>query len=196
LVGCAAGRDEIISDSYHDQYAARHGAGELLAGRESGNAPVVRLGESALAPGIPISDWSRSGNWVRRWRSTNSYTQRNWLNAGSFAMPVPQRRHLLGACAAGTLSAFLCGLDHRQDARCCATIQHPCFKEVAVPESDNSRKRALECLRLEADCMQLAGVVHGPALQTHFVRMAREWSSLAIQGPKAGTQIKNRTKWS
>lgn len=90
-MGCAAGRDEIISDSYHDQFAARHGAGELLAGRESGNAPVVRLGESALAPGIPISDRSRSGNWVR---STNSYMQRNWLNAGSFAMPVPQRRHL------------------------------------------------------------------------------------------------------
>jgi len=64
-----------------------------------------------------------------------------------------------------------------------------------VPESDNSRKYALECLRLEADCMQLAGVVHGAALRTHFVRMAREWSSLAAQGPKAGTQTKNRTKW-
>jgi hypothetical protein len=59
-----------------------------------------------------------------------------------------------------------------------------------VSESDNSRKHALECLRLEADCMQLAGVVHGPALQTHFVRMAREWSSLAVQGPKAGTQLR------
>ena len=57
-----------------------------------------------------------------------------------------------------------------------------------MSESDNSRKHALECLRLEADCMQLAGVVHGPALQRHFVRMAREWSSLAVQGPKAGTQ--------
>ena len=142
-MGCAAGRDEIISDSYHDQFAARHGAGELLAGRESGNAPVVRLGESALAPGIPISDWSRSGNWVRRWRSTNSYMQRNWLNACSLQCRFHNAVISLGACAAGTLSAFLCGLDHRQDARCCATIQHPCFKEVAVPESDNSRKRAL-----------------------------------------------------
>jgi hypothetical protein len=42
--------------------------------------------------------------------------------------------------------------------------------------------------------MQLAGVVHGPALRTHFVRMAGEWSSLAVQGPKAGAQTKNRTK--
>ena len=56
-----------------------------------------------------------------------------------------------------------------------------------MSESDYSRKHALECLRLEADCMQLAGVVHDPALQTHFVRMAREWSNLSVQGPKAGT---------
>jgi hypothetical protein len=53
-----------------------------------------------------------------------------------------------------------------------------------VSESDYSRKHALECLRLEADCMQLAGVVHDPALQIHYVRMAREWSSLAVRGPK------------
>ena len=64
-----------------------------------------------------------------------------------------------------------------------------------MSESDNSRKYALECLRLEADCMQLAGIVHSPALQTHFVRMAREWSSLAVQGPKPVTQTMNRTKW-
>ena len=54
--------------------------------------------------------------------------------------------------------------------------------------SDNSREHALECLRLAADCMQLAGDVHNPALQTHFVRMAREWSSLALQGSNANTQ--------
>jgi hypothetical protein len=56
-----------------------------------------------------------------------------------------------------------------------------------VSESDYSRKHALECLRLEADCMQLAGDIQNPALQSHFVRMARVWSSLAVQGPKAGT---------
>ena len=66
----------------------------------------------------------------------------------------------------------------------------PCFEEVAVSESDNSRKHALECLRLEADCMQLAGVVHGPALQTHFVRMAGEWSSLAVQRPQADARLR------
>jgi hypothetical protein len=54
--------------------------------------------------------------------------------------------------------------------------------------SDNSRKHALESLRLAADCMQLAGDVPDPALQTHFVRMAREWSSLALQGSNANTQ--------
>jgi hypothetical protein len=32
--------------------------------------------------------------------------------------------------AADIFSAFLCGVGHRQDSRCRATIQHPCFKEV------------------------------------------------------------------
>ena len=45
--------------------------------------------------------------------------------------------------------------------------------------SDNFRKHELECLRMEADCMQLAGDVQSPDLQAHFVRMAKEWSLLA-----------------
>ena len=47
--------------------------------------------------------------------------------------------------------------------------------------SDNFRKHKheLECLRLEADCMQLACDVQSPDLQAHFVRMAKEWSLLA-----------------
>jgi hypothetical protein len=61
-----------------------------------------------------------------------------------------------------------------------------------VSESDNSRKHALECLRLAADCMQLAGDVHSPALQSHFVRVARELSSLAVQGPDADTETERR----
>jgi hypothetical protein len=61
-----------------------------------------------------------------------------------------------------------------------------------VSDSNHSRKHALECLRLAADCMQLAGDVHGHALQTHFVRMAREWTGLAVQGSDADTQTERR----
>jgi hypothetical protein len=57
-----------------------------------------------------------------------------------------------------------------------------------VSGSNNSRKHSLECLRLAADCMQLAAEAHSSAVQTHFVRMAREWSTLADQGPNANTQ--------
>jgi hypothetical protein len=57
-----------------------------------------------------------------------------------------------------------------------------------VSESDNSRKHALECLRLAADCMQLAGDVHNLPLQSRFVRMAREWSRLAAQGPNVDAE--------
>jgi hypothetical protein len=62
-----------------------------------------------------------------------------------------------------------------------------------VSEPVNRRKHELECMRLAANCMQLASDVHSPALQSHFVRMAREWSSLAVQGPNADNQTKNRT---
>jgi hypothetical protein len=61
-------------------------------------------------------------------------------------------------------------------------------RRCAVPESDNSRKHELECMRLAADCMQLVGDVHNPALQSLFLRMARVWSNLADQGPGADTQ--------
>jgi hypothetical protein len=63
-----------------------------------------------------------------------------------------------------------------------------------VSESDNLQKHALECMRLASDCMQLAGDAHSPALQSHFLRMAREWTTLAERGPSADTQTNNRTK--
>jgi hypothetical protein len=62
-----------------------------------------------------------------------------------------------------------------------------------MSESDNLRKHALECMRLATDCMQLAGDAPSPALQSHFLRMARVWTTLADQGPSADTQTKNRT---
>jgi hypothetical protein len=50
-------------------------------------------------------------------------------------------------------------------------------------DRERSRKHALECLRLESDCMQLAGDAHNPNMQSHFVRMGRFWSALAVSGP-------------
>ena len=60
-----------------------------------------------------------------------------------------------------------------------------------MPESDYSRKHALECMRLAADSMQLAGDVQNPALQSHFVRMARVWSDLAVRGPNGDTRMES-----
>jgi hypothetical protein len=62
-----------------------------------------------------------------------------------------------------------------------------------VPESVNWRKHELECIRLAADCMQLVGNVDSPALQSHFVRMARVWSDRAIRGPSEDTHMNQRT---
>lgn len=50
-------------------------------------------------------------------------------------------------------------------------------------ESDRLRKHALECLRLEADCRQLAFETGRPALASHFARMASVWAILADSGP-------------
>jgi hypothetical protein len=60
-----------------------------------------------------------------------------------------------------------------------------------MSEADNLQKHALECTRLAADCMQLAGDVHSTTLQSHFLRMAREWRILADQSPRAPIQTNN-----
>jgi len=54
-----------------------------------------------------------------------------------------------------------------------------------MSKAEKLRKHALECLRLEADCWQLAGDARNPNVQSHFVQMARIWSSLAVSGPSA-----------
>jgi DNA-binding PucR family transcriptional regulator len=57
------------------------------------------------------------------------------------------------------------------------------FTRYAVSEPERSLKHALQCLRLEADCMQLAA--RSQTLQSHFVRMAGFWSALALSEPSA-----------
>ncbi len=57
-----------------------------------------------------------------------------------------------------------------------------------MSETVNWRKHELECVRMAADCMQLAGDVQNPTLQSHFARMAMVWSDLAVRGPNADTR--------
>jgi hypothetical protein len=51
-----------------------------------------------------------------------------------------------------------------------------------VSDSDNMRRHALECMRLAADCKQLAGDVRNPAWQSHLLRMAKIWTTQAVRG--------------
>lgn len=48
-----------------------------------------------------------------------------------------------------------------------------------LSESDEFRKGALECLRLAAECTQLANSTDNPDLKAHFIRVAKIWTSLA-----------------
>ena len=60
-----------------------------------------------------------------------------------------------------------------------------------MSESDYSRRHALECMRMTADCLQLAGDLQNPALQSHFVRMAGVWTDLAVRGPNTDTRTES-----
>jgi hypothetical protein len=52
-----------------------------------------------------------------------------------------------------------------------------------MAEPKQLQKQSLECLRLEADCRQMAWDVQSPGLQTHFLRMAKVWVAMAVSGP-------------
>jgi hypothetical protein len=52
-------------------------------------------------------------------------------------------------------------------------------------DAQQLRKHALECLRLQADCMELAGVAYRHNVRSHFVSMAEFWGNLAVSGPSA-----------
>jgi hypothetical protein len=57
-----------------------------------------------------------------------------------------------------------------------------------MSRSISLRKHELECLRLEADCLQLAATIHDASLKSHFIRMAKEWASLATRGLEMGLE--------
>jgi hypothetical protein len=57
-------------------------------------------------------------------------------------------------------------------------------------ETKQLPNHALACLRLQADCMQLAGVARSPNVQSHFVSMARFWGTFAASGPSSDARPK------
>jgi hypothetical protein len=61
-------------------------------------------------------------------------------------------------------------------------------RKHSVPDSANLRKQELECLRLEADCLQLARAVDSPLLKSHLIGTAQKWSALAVWGLEQGYQ--------
>lgn len=50
-------------------------------------------------------------------------------------------------------------------------------------DSENDRKRQLECLRLASDLTQLATETLNLDLKAHCLRMAKIWTGQAEQGP-------------
>jgi hypothetical protein len=50
-----------------------------------------------------------------------------------------------------------------------------------MSDSENTRKHALECLRLASDLTQLASETRNPDLKAHCVRMSKVWTNQAEQ---------------
>jgi hypothetical protein len=86
--------------------------------------------------------------------SSHPTDSRHWRTVGTivFAVRIP---------------AVLRGVDHRQNTQA--------FTRFAMSEAKQLQRLALECLRLQADCMQLARVARSLNVQSHFVSMAQFW---------------------
>ena len=82
------------------------------------------------------------------------------------------------------LTKLFCFLWHRpqQNPRTYARIDNRHSTGLAMSDLDNSRKIELECLRLAAECAQLASDLESSALQSHFFRMGRIWTAQADMG--------------
>jgi hypothetical protein len=50
-------------------------------------------------------------------------------------------------------------------------------------EPGRPQEHVLECLRLEADCMQFAAETKSQTQASHFVRMSKVWAALANPQP-------------
>jgi hypothetical protein len=92
-------------------------------------------------------------------------------------------------CAVTNPWVRLCGVDHRQAGRWCATTHF--FQEVAMPDSESDRKSDLECMRLASDLMQMATETLNPDLKAHCLRMASMWTERAEQGPICHIPLQN-----
>jgi hypothetical protein len=60
-----------------------------------------------------------------------------------------------------------------------------------VSDSNDERKRALECLRLASDLMQLSRETLDPELKAHCLRMAEVWTDQVVPGRTDATASPN-----
>lgn len=60
-----------------------------------------------------------------------------------------------------------------------------------MSQPDRLRNHALACLRLESDCLQLAGDAPSPVARSHFACMARVWAAMAFSDPSVDADEKD-----
>jgi hypothetical protein len=65
------------------------------------------------------------------------------------------------------------------------------FLVVRMSDSENDRKRELECLRLASDLTQLATKTLNPDLKAHCLRMAGTLTDQAERGPIGNIPLQN-----
>src|SRR6186713_2276834 len=117
--------------------------------------------------------WLRNSCFDRVWLLFFARSEQN-SSLGAPLQPIPLSR------------LRLCGLDHRQRQRRCATT-HLQFRRT-MADSENDRRSELERLRLASDLRQLAKETSDPDLREHWLRMARQWSG-EVHEPKDDTGV-------
>jgi hypothetical protein len=61
-----------------------------------------------------------------------------------------------------------------------------------MTDSNTEQKRALECLRLASELMQLSRETLNPLLKAYCVQMAGVWNDQAVFGPLVETPARSR----
>jgi hypothetical protein len=104
--------------------------------------------------------------------------QKSPLRCGAFSLQAYSTTpHVVGS-SHGRLFVFVCGVGHRQDDRCRATLALGDLGRYAMSKSEQLLGDDLDCLRLASDLTQLASDALSPALKAYLLQLAQTCTGL------------------
>ena len=83
---------------------------------------------------------------------------------------------------------------HTTDGAAVACNDDGTILGFTMSTSQRSLRHSVACLRLQADCIELARAASAPALKSHFLRMAETWLAIESAGVDA-TSGRRSAEW-